>query len=301
MLNFESDKGILSVRIMEKTTAGKRHWPVFVSVLALLSLTTNGPLDKDLILSLETRQVEDLSTESCKFVIYINIANVSSKRYFLNRYRYRFIVEEKEYLQLNRTLPERVEVSPAAKTMIAIPVKITYKHLFETVEKTRNLDQAACYLMGELFFSDERKERGGLPIAYSGDFPIFKIPRLEVLDLKANSVSLGGADLDFQFKFLNSNGFDLRVRDIHYSLRIDQFLISEGRIEGDKDITQKSERIFSLHLLINYFDVGKDVHAVLQKENVLVGFEGEIDFWTSWGRMEIPFSWNEKMVLSKKE
>lgn len=278
----------------------KRFLTALILTLTLISFSEAGPLDKDLTLSLEARQVENLTPESCSFVVYINIENTSSKPYFLTRYRYRFIAEEKEYLQLNRILGEGLEVSPSTKTMIAIPVKITYENLFQAIEKTRNLDKVSCYLMGELFFGDGKKDRGSLPIAYSGEFPIFKTPQVELLELRANSVSLGGADLDFQFKFLNSNGFDLRVDDIKYSLKLDNLPISAGRIEGDKDIAGKGEKVFSLHLLINYFDVGRDVHAVLQKEDVVLLFEGDIEFRTNWGRMVIPFERNEKITISKK-
>ena len=100
----------------------KRYLTALILILMLISLCEAGPLDKDLSLSLEARQVENLTSESCSFVVYINIDNTSSKPYYLTRYRYRFIAEEKEYLQLNRILGERLEVSPSTKTMISIPV-----------------------------------------------------------------------------------------------------------------------------------------------------------------------------------
>jgi len=278
----------------------KRMTIAMMIMLAFFSFSPAGQLDKDLILSLEARQVENLTEESCNFVIYINIANGSPKSYFLTRYRYRFIVEESEYLQMNRILSEGLEVSPSGKTMISIPVKITYENLFNAIEKTRNLDAASCYLLGELFFSEGRKDRGSLPIAHSGEFPIFKAPRVEVVGLKANAVSLGGADLDFQFKMVNENGFGLRVDEIKYRLHMDGFPISEGRINGDKDVTGRDEKFFSLHLLINYFEVGKEFQAVLQKEDLVLSFEGEIEFRTAWGRMVVPFLCDERIIIAKR-
>lgn len=283
-----------------KIAMKKRLLCVLILALGLNGFAVSGPLDKDLTLSLETRQVEELTPESCKFVVYINIENTSSKTYYLTRYRYRFIAEEKEYLQLNRVLPDGLEVSPGQKTMIAIPVKITYEHLFQAIEKTKNMEKVSCYLMGELYFTEGNKVRGSLPIAYAGEFPIFRTPRLEILELKANSVSLGGADLDYSFKFVNGNGFDLLVDDITYNLKLDGVLLSSGRIEGDKDISGKGEKVFFLHLLINYFDVGKDAHAALQKEDSLLLFEGSIKFRTAWGRLELPFVLNERIAISKR-
>lgn len=279
----------------------KRLACVLVLVGTIFSHGAVGLLDKDLSISLETKQVENLSLTALNYVFYINIMNKSSDAYFLTRYRYRFVVEEKEYLQMHIAPSEGLEVNASGKTMIAIPVKITYEHLFQENENVRNLDSVSCYLMGELFFSDGRKERGSLPIAFSGGFPIFRTPEVELAALIANTISIGGADLDFQVKIINPNGFDLRVDDIRCILKLGGHPIYEGRFEGDKNIVKKGERIFTLHLLLNFFDVGKDVYSLLLQKHVEVSFSGEIEFRTDWGRMIIPLVGNKNLEISRSD
>ena len=256
-----------------------------------------GPLDDDLSISLEVKQVENLTKTSLNYVFYLNIKNISSKSYYLTRYRYRFVVNEKEYLQINTAPSAGLELRPSETTMVAIPVKITYENLFRAIEGVSEMDSVPCYLIGELFFSDDRKERGSLPIAFNGEFPIFKDPGVEIVSLHANAVSIGGADLDFHVKFKNSNGFSLRVLDITYSLKLGGFLVVAGQIEGDKDIDKNGEKVFMIHLLLNFFDVGKQLYPILQKSEVEAVFSGEIVFLTQWGRMQIPFSINKKLPL----
>jgi len=258
-----------------------------------------GPLDDDLSISLEVKQVENLTTTSLSYVFYLNIKNVSSKSYYLTRYRYRFVVNEKEYLQLNTSPSAGVEIRPSETTMVAVPVKITYENLFQAVEGISGMDSTSCYLMGELFFSDGRRERGSLPIAFNGEFPIFKVPEVEIVSLETNTVSIAGADLDFHVKFKNSNGFNLRVHEITYSLKLGGFPVDEGQMEGDKNIEEKGEKVFTIHLLLNFFDVGKQLHPILQQSDVEVAFSGEIGILTDWGRLRIPFSINKKLLLSK--
>jgi LEA14-like dessication related protein len=302
LLNFGWDRCILGV--LNKGSAGMKKKYFFVFLLFILTvvfLGFGGPLDKDITISLELKQVENLSPLSLKYVFYINITNSSSRTYVLTRYRYRFVVEEKEYLQLYTAPSGGLELKAYGKTMIAIPVKITYEFLFQAIEEVRKKDTASCYLMGELFFGDGRRERGSLPIAFSGEFPIFKIPEVEILSLHANTVSIGGADLDLKVKLVNSNGFDLWVDDVVYNLKLGGYTVDGGRIEGDKDVKKKEEKIFSLHLLINFFDVGKDVYSILQKSEVNVSFSGEIEFRTDWGRMKIPFAEAQKIPLSRAD
>ena len=276
-----------------------RRFILVVILLFVFSSAQAGPLDRDLQISLEIKQVENLSSESLNYVFYLNVKNLSSNSYFLTRYRYRFIVAEQEYLQLLTAPSGGLEISPSTTTMIAIPIKITYDHLFRAVDGVEDLDEVSCYLMGELFFGDGRRERGSLPIAYPGLFPIFRSPLAELKTLQANTVSIGGADLNVSAKFINRNGFDLRVSDIRYTLKLGGHTVKEGRIPGDKNVGKKSEREFQLHLLLNFFEVGKDVYAVLLKDEVRVSFSGEIEYFTDWGRITTPFNLTEDIVMIK--
>ncbi|MCJ7579316.1 MAG: hypothetical protein MUP98_02140 [Candidatus Aminicenantes bacterium] len=268
-------------------------------LIMLVSFSFPGDLDDDLSITLEVKQVEKLTTASLNYVFYLNIKNVSSKSYYLIRYRYRFVVDEKEYLQINTTLSEGLEIIPSDTTMVSIPVMITYEHLFQAIEGIGEKDSTSCYLMGELFFSDGRKERGSLPIAFNGEFPIFKTPEVEIVSLDANMVSIGGADLDFHVKVSNSNGFILRVYEIAYNLKLGGYLVDDGRIEGDKNIDVRGERTFAIHLLLNFFDVGKELYPVLQNSDVEAIFSGEIGILTDWGRLRISFTKNKKLLISK--
>lgn len=296
-LKFGWDKCILSVQISGSSAMKKRYECLPTLLMMAVCFGFSGSLDDDLSISLEVKQVENLTTTSLNYVFYLNIKNISSKSYYLTRYRYRFVVNEKEYLQINTSPSAGLELRPSETTMVAIPVKITYEHLFRAIEGVSEMDSMPCYLMGELFFSDDRRERGSLPIAFNGEFPIFKAPGVEIVSLDANAVSIAGADLDLHVKFKNSNGFNLRVYDITYSLKLGGFPVDAGQIEGDKNIEEKGEKIFTIHLLLNFFDVGKQLYPILQKSDVEAAFSGEIGFLTQWGRMQIPFSINKNLPL----
>jgi LEA14-like dessication related protein len=297
-LKFERDRCILSVQIPDKAAMKKSLISLFTLLILAAGFCFAGDLDDDLSIRLEMKQVENLTTTSLSYVFYLNIKNVSSKSYFLTRYRYRFVVDEREYLQINTASSDGLEIIPSETTMVAIPLKITYEHLFQAIEGISEMDSVPCYLMGELFFSEGKKERGSLPIAFNGEFPIFRAPEIEIVSLNANTISIAGADLGFNFKLNNGNGFILRVHEIKYVLKLGGFPVDEGQIEGDKNIEIKGEKAFAIHLLLNFFDVGKELYAVLQQSDVEAAFSGEIGILTNWGRLQIPFSINKKLLLN---
>lgn len=267
-----------------------------VFLMAFVTYSFSVSLTKDLKIELRDKRIRDFSLEGLTLVFYVNIVNSSSKVYFLSGYEYRFIVNQKDYLQLQTGLEEGVKIEAKDETLVAFPIKITYANLFRTIPEMENELHANCNLVGWARFSEGRRERGKIALAFTGDFPIFWKPELELVQLKVNTLTVGGADLNFDVKFKNRNRFDLIVDRISYTLSVAGYKIEEGSISGDKNIDKQGEKIFSLPLLLNFFDVGKEVFNVLDKRSTQCRFSGVIEVKTVWGRLAISFE--EEGLLS---
>jgi len=265
----------------------------------LLVLALNGGLKDDLQISLEDKVIKDLSPTGLSLVFYVKISNASKKTYELSGYSYRFVVNQKEYLRLNTSLDEMIQIDARKNSLIAIPVKVTYEHLFRTVSEVENKDKAMCYLMGELAFSEKGREKGRLSFAFSGEFPIFKKPDVKIIALKVNDLTIGGADINLHVKFSNQNGFELLVDRIDYEIKIGGHEIGKGQIDGDKNIEAYGEKDFSLPMLLNFFEVGKDIYAFLQQTSALCEFSGEVSIQTIWGMITVNYKEQEKVAIIK--
>jgi LEA14-like dessication related protein len=256
-------------------------------------------VNKDLKMELKGKRIRDFSLDGLTLVFYINIVNSSSKDYFLSGYDYRFIVDQRDYLQLQTDLEEGLMIEAREETLVAFPIKVTYKNLFRTIPEMENELHATCNLVGWARFSDGRRERGKLALALTGDFPIFWQPELELVQLRVNTLTVGGAELDFAVKFKNKNRFDLMVDKIGYTLSLAGYKIEQGTISGDKNIDKQGEKIFTLPLLMNFFDVGREVYDVLDKSSTQCVFSGEVEVQTVWGRLIIPFDAQELLAISR--
>jgi LEA14-like dessication related protein len=256
-------------------------------------------LEDDITILLRERQVQNLDDTGLTLAFYVQIKNSASKPYFLSGYSYRFVVDQTEYLKLQTSLDSKLRLNPSEETLIVLPVKITYEHLFRTVEGVQAKDKALCYIMGELAFADERKERGRLPFSFSGEFPIYKNPQVDLVALNINMLTIGGSDLNLEIKLINTNGFELLVQRVSYEIKVGHHPIGDGNIGGDKSIPPNGEKAFQLPLLLNFFEVGKDVYAFLQQDTASCQFSGQIEIQTVWGRIEIPFDVSEDIVIHK--
>jgi LEA14-like dessication related protein len=256
-------------------------------------------LKDDITIILREKQVQNLDSTGLNLVFYVTIKNSSSRVYYLSGYSYRFVVEQTEYLRLQTALDSRLKVSASEETLIALPIKITYEHLFGTVDGIQTRDKALCYIMGELAFADEKRERGRLPFSFSGEFPIFSNPLVELIALNINMLTIGGSDLNFEIKLKNTNGFELLVERVSYRISVGNRPIGDGNIGGDKSIPARGEKAFQLPMLLNFFEVGKDVYAFLQQDRAPCRFSGEIEIHTVWGRIRIPFDQTDEVSVRK--
>jgi len=274
---------------------------IFLVVLLMASVHFSLPasLTKDLKITVGEKRIRNFSLDGLTLAFYVNIANSSSKDYFLSGYEYRFIVNQTDYLQLQTGLEEGIRIEARGETLVAFPVKITYKNLFRTIPEMKNELHATCNLIGWARFSDGRRERGKLALAFTGDFPIFWKPELQLVRLQVNTLTIGGADIEFAVKFQNKNRFELMVDRMSYTLTLAGYEIEKGTIAGDKNIDKQGEKLFSLPLLLDFFDVGKEVYNVLDKSSTQSRFSGVVEVQTVWGRLTIPFDEQELLTIKR--
>ncbi len=267
-------------------------WALAISILPM-------SLKEDLEISLEEKKIKDLNVSGLLLVFYVNISNSSSSPYYLKSYNYRLVVNQKEYFRLSYPLEEHIHIEAKGTTLISFPLKITYSNLFRAVEGIDKEDKARCYLTGAMTFSDGRHEKGKLPFAFSGEFPIFKRPEIEFLSIQVKAMSGGGADISFKMSFKNSNAFELLVDRISYGFQLGGKPVGEGIISGDKNIQSREIKVFSIPFLLDFFEVGKEVFTHLQNPSAPCRFFGEIDVRTAWGYVKIPFDKSEKVAISR--
>ncbi len=260
-----------------------------VLILMISNLSLEASLAKDIEVEVREKRIRDFTLEGLILEFYATISNSTSRDLFLSGYEYRFIVNQKDYLQLRTGLEEGLRIEARKEILVCFPVKITYKNLFLEIPEMANESHAVCNLVGWAMFSDGRREREKVALAFTGDFPIFWKPELELVRLQVNTLTIGGADLDFEVKFKNNNRFDLIVDRISYVLAFAGFEIHRGTIGGDKNIDKQGEKVFSLPLLLNFFDVGKEVYNVLNKSSTQCLFSGDVEVQTVWGKLTIPF------------
>jgi len=173
----------------------------FSAAVPLWSIAGGFPRE-DISLSLREKVIQDLSSSGLTLAFHINVTNGAASDRKLVRYRYRVIINQREFLNMSVSLDEPLSLPGGRDTLIALPVKISYALLFEAVGPIE--EKALCDIVGDMFFTDDRKREERAGFAFPGEFPIFKDPEVDFLPVKVNDLTVGGADLVFRPRFSRS-------------------------------------------------------------------------------------------------
>ncbi|HUT07265.1 MAG TPA: LEA type 2 family protein [Candidatus Latescibacteria bacterium] len=251
----------------------------------------------DIVVALKDKVIRNLSSSGLTLAFHISLTNPSSAPRELVRYRYRVTINQKEFLNMTVSLDEPLLVPPDGETLIALPVKISYDLLRAAVGPVEG--QALCDIVGDMYFQNERKKEQRAAFAFSGEFPIFQNPEIEILSLKVNDLTVGGADVVFRPRFRNPNGYELLVDKISFALFFGDRKVLSGQIPEDKSFPRAGEKTFSLPFLIDFFEVGGKMREDFQKDEIPCRFAGEIEVMSVWGRLLIRFDKAQDLRFEK--
>ena len=250
--------------------------------------TAGEPAAKDdIVVALKGKVIRNLSSSGLTLAFHIGLTNPSSAPRELVRYRYRVTINQREFLNMTVPLDEPLPVPPNGETLIALPVKISYDLLRAAVGPVEG--KALCDIVGDMFFQNDRKKEQRAPFAFNGEFPIFQDPEIEILPLKVNDLTVGGADVVFRPRFRNPNGYELLVEKISFALFLGDREVLSGPIPGDKSLPRAGEKTFSLPFLLDFFETGEKMREDFQKDEIPCRFAGEIEVMSVWGRLLVRF------------
>jgi LEA14-like dessication related protein len=282
---------------MKAHRAGRRFEAVAVC-LALTAAVAAPAARDEITLALREKVIKNLSSSGLVLAFHIGVANNAAAPRQLVRYRYRVRIDQKEYINTEVTLDAPLAVPPDGETLIALPVKITYELLRQAIGPIER--QALCDIVGDMFFLTERGKEQKASFAYSGEFPIFQDPEVDLLPLDVLDLTVGGADVVFHPRFKNFNGYDLLVDKIDFELFFGSRRVLDGAVPGEKSLPATGEKTFALPFLLDFFEAGDDVRAGFAKDEFPCRFAGRVEIASVWGRLIIGFDKTQALKLSKK-
>ncbi|MGB9893807.1 MAG: hypothetical protein ACPLRA_05290 [Candidatus Saccharicenans sp.] len=279
----------------------KKNSVVVLAVLStylfiLISVQAGLAGRKNLEIIFQEKKISELNPNGLTISFLSQVTNLSERNFALISYQYQVLVSGREYLRQQLSLDQPLEIPAEKSVTINFPVKINYQYLSPGLNEGQK--QANCLVSGEFYFQDEKKKVEKIPFSFLMDFPIFKMPEIIFLPLSVKTLSLGGADFSFLFQVKNINPYDLLIQKLSLELKMENRLIYSGQIPGDKTLAPGQTKTFSLPLVLDFFEQGRELRDSLEKETIFFALKAWFLADSAWG--ELNFS-VEKQDLIRKE
>jgi LEA14-like dessication related protein len=256
-----------------------------------------GAAKKNITISLDKKEIREMTPSGLTLVFYLKISNSAASPYYLNHYDYRVVIQDTDYFSLRTPLEQPILIEKSGNTLISLPVKITYAFLYEIVKGIEGNAKVPCYVTGLLTFSDGKRREEKTPFAFPGEFPIFKGLNIEIQPLELKNLTVGGADFIFSFSCRNQNAFEVVLGNLAYRLTLGGKSIAEGVIPGENRVGAQAEKAYSLPVILDFFEAGKELYAVLDQPSADCQFSGEAPAASVWGDFKLTFSRDEKIKI----
>ncbi len=248
---------------------------------------------------LKEKRIVEATPQGLTLVFRLILRNPSGAPIRLTRYDYRAVVDETEYLNLQVPLESSILVEPRSETVIALPVRLSYVHLFPAVPGLKDKDLAFCYIAGGMTFEDERKKEKRVMIAFSSDFPVYRGIVFVPTPVVARSLTIGGGEISTGFAIENPNGFSFTLDRLSYALELAGYKATAGETGAGSKVEAKGSKVFSFPLILDFFETGGAVYDGLSASAVDVRVWGEAEITTPWGSWTLSFDRSVKAAVKK--
>jgi LEA14-like dessication related protein len=272
---------------------------IAAALLGLLAASFAFGQKADPEVLLREKRIVDPSPEGLTLIFRLILRNGSAGAVRLTRYDYRAIIDDTEYLNLKVPLNEPIRIGAREEILLALPIKLNYANLFPAVPGLKDKDIAFCYVAGGMTFQDERNRDKRIPIAFSGDFPIYRGLEFVPVPIEAKSLTIGGADVVVGFAVRDPNGFSFTIDRLSYALELAGYKAIQGETGAGSRVDARGEKIFTFPLILDFFEAGDAVYNGLSESALDVRVSGEAEILTPWGPWKIPFDRTAKTTVRK--
>lgn len=266
----------------------------------LLGAASLAPAAKrNIILSLDKKEIRDMTSSGLVLAFAIEVTNASSMTYSLSQYDYRVVVEGTDYFAWRMALDAPIPVEKEGKTRIALPLNISYADLFKAIPGLEGKLKLGCYVTGLMIFADARKHQEKVPFAFSGEFPVFKDIEVLVQPIQVKVLTIGGTEFVCTFACRNPNDFEIVLGELGYRLELDGKTAIEGILPGENKLLAGGEMSFSLPVMLDFFEVGKEFYEILDKPAAACRLSLQATADSSWGPIKLSLTKDERVALAK--
>jgi len=173
------------------------------------------------------------------------------------------------------TTAQAIKIKANSTSSVKIPITLKFDDLKKLPGELWNKDKITYQLLSKFNINLPLIGNYAIPVEKKGEFPVPKIPDIQIRDINVKNISFTSAELVARIEINNPNNFDIGVSNFNYQLNINQKNWGQGEISNNINIPKKGKGIVEVPLKLNIFSVGKSAYdLVVNKKQVEYQLKG---------------------------
>jgi LEA14-like dessication related protein len=228
-------------------------------------------------LSVSGVHVSDFSFTDMTLLFDVKVDNPDPVALHMLSYDYNFKINDNSFVKGDHN--KRLDIAAAGASTFQIPVTINFKDLYKLYQSLRVKDTTGYKLLANLHFNIPVLGNTKIPLKTSGAFPLLKLPKIHIANIKVGSINLSKANVVMNLVVDNPNGFALLLNNINYHLDVNGRRWVDVNKSKHLSIDKNKSREISLPLSLNISQIGASVIQLLQHSGHLnYHLNGKLDF-----------------------
>lgn len=117
---------------------------------------------------------------------------------------------------------------------------------------------------------------------------LVEAPKVKLEDVKVNKMAITGVELDIILEVMNPNNIDFDVKNLTYTLDVNDKLVTSGKFKEKVLVKAKDKTLVAVPLILKYSDILSSALLFLKQEGIPYRVRGSAEI----GPFTIPFDDN---------
>ncbi|MDZ7719796.1 MAG: LEA type 2 family protein [Balneolaceae bacterium] len=208
--------------------------------------------------------IDDISFSDVTLLFDFEVNNPNNFGVSADQYRYEFFINGKEFVTGIQT--ENLRIAGASKSIIQVPVSLTFSEVFDTIDSAVRQDSIAYRISSEVQFDLAGVSKQRVPVSAEGQLPIPKLPKIELSNFNINELSFSGAEMAASFRVQNPNSFGISFADASYNLTVNENEWLNTTLERDIELGESESELITIPIRLNSSQMGSVLFDMLRGE-----------------------------------
>jgi LEA14-like dessication related protein len=245
-------------------------------------------------------ELEALSFSGLTILFDVEVENPNPIGIRLSGFDYDLQIEGNPFV--SGEVQDKVAITARDLSIIPVPVELGFEEIAQTIGALApegGKEEAAYEFTAGFSFDLPVLGRVRMPVRTEGTFPILRVPRLEIIRLSLNEISLSGASLDLELELINRNSFKILIESLEYRFQVEGRDWASGMRQERVKVGENDSTRLTIPVELDFQALGRGLYQmILGGEGFRYTFDAKVEVSTSQKALKaasLPFELNGEL------